>query len=726
MIDLRWFEAVPPRDASVTEVTALVRVLAGRSHYGLRKLQPIVTFETWLHPEGVRWLVGIEARIARSLRGTLLSQLPGLTLTPTNEPRRPEPVTAREVRFTSLAYPLRTDTAAGVTAGIVQAREQLRQGEAIVVQWLVGPSHRYVRQPVERTPLDLLGFTTPREPDAGDRHDWKQKVAEPLLGVRGRLGAVAAEPRWAGALLRPVLSALALANGNRSQVRASQQSSRTALQLVQVMGRSRTWPGMVNAAELAVLLGWSINGLDLPGIANGFGPPPSELLNSGRPDSRTTAERPLGTSAHPATRGALLTMPLSAYAANSLVIGPSGSGKSTLCVAWGLAEAEANRSLVVIEPKGDLVTDILARLPKHRHRDVVVIDPGADGALPVSGINPLAGPRDEAERRADSLLHLFKELFGTAIGPRSSDVLLHVLLIASRLDDGALTDVLPLLTNPGFRRWAVGKVGDPLVINPWVAWFDQLSDGERTQVVAPIANKVRVFTSRPSIRRLLGQSVPKFTLDSVFAMPRIVLVNVNSGAIGPQTGKIIGSLVLSQLWEAIQRQTTRPMHTRRTVSVIVDEWQTATAGLDFADVLARSRGAGAPFTLANQHLDQLSPSLKAAALSNARTTVVFRPAEGDARALARVLGDDVRTEDLERLPAFHAAARVLVDGAPSRAFEVATPPLAAPRNDVGQLRLLSAQQYGVDPAELDDQILKRWQGGDTAPDAPIGMRRRQS
>jgi hypothetical protein len=720
MADFRWFEAAIPRNTSLPEVTALVRVLAGRPHYGLRRRQPVVVFELWLHQTRVRWLVGIEEEIARTLPGQLTAQLPGLVLTPVDDPERPEPITAREIRLTSLTYPLRTDTAQGVTAGLLRVRDDLRTDESVCVQWVIGPSHLYSRLPVSQTTLDALGFTTPREPDASDRQAWKQKITEPLLGVRGRLGAVAAEPRWAGGLLRPVVSALSLANGSRARVSASPQSTRTASQLMEVVARSRTWSGILNASELAALMGWVIDDLDAPGVPSGFAPPSPKLLVA------ATAERTLGASTHPASQGAPVRLPLSSYAAHLHVIGPSGSGKSTTLTRWIVSEAEANRSVVVIEPKGDLVADVLARLPDHRHDDAVVIDPGADAELPVVGFNPLAGARADAERRADSLLGLFRELFGTAIGPRSADVLLHALIVAARLPDGALTDVLPLLTNDRFRRWAVGQAGDPLVIGPWVEWFDHLSEAERAQVVAPIANKVRVFTSRPSIRRLLGQAAPKFELDAVFRRSHVVLVNLNAGAVGPETARLVGSLVLSQLWEAIQRQTTVPERQRRSVSVVVDEWQDFTAGLDFADVLARARGAKVPFTVAHQHLDQLTPNLRAAVLANARSRLVFRPAEGDARALARVLGNLVTPEDLERLPAFHAVARVLVDGAPSGAFEVITPPLTQPANDPAVLRRASAERYGINPVELDAAILQRWQGGDTTPDAPIGARRKRS
>jgi hypothetical protein len=69
---------------------------------------------------------------------------------------------------------------------------------------------------------------------------------------------------------------------------------------------------------------------------------------------------------------------------------------------------------------------------------------------------------------------------------------------------------------------------------------------------------------------------------------------------------------------------------------------------------------------------------------------------------------------------------VLINGAPSSAFEVATPPLRPPTTDPDLLRHASAMRFGVDPAELDAAILTRWQGGDIAPETPIGARRKRS
>ncbi|TDP96386.1 type IV secretory system conjugative DNA transfer family protein [Labedaea rhizosphaerae] len=719
MIELSWFEAFPPRDTSAADLTNMLRVLAGRPHYGLRRLQPLVVFELWMDATRVRWLLGVEPRIARTLPGDLQAQLAGLVLLPADVPARPAPVTAREVRLTSMIHPLRLDTAASVMAGLANLQTTLRSGEAVVVQWVMGPSHTSTRIPIPETPFDVLGFTKARQPDGEDARGWKSKLGEPIFGVRARVGAVATEPRRAAELLRPTVAALGLASGSHARVYASPQSSRTAQQLADVMGRVRTFSGIANASELAILMGWSLDGLEVPGSPGAFALPPASLLRAASAGAPRAVARPLGVSTHPAAKGAAVWLPRSSFATHSHVMAPSGAGKSTLLAAWILAEADAGGSLVAIEPKGDLVTDVLARLPRHRHRDVVVIDPGANG--PVTGFNPLRGPRGDAERRADSLLGLLRVQFGSAIGPRSADVLLHALILAARLEDGAVTDILPILTNPHFRRWVASKVGDPLITRPWLAWLEGLSDGERAQVVMPVANKIRPWSSRSTVRRLLSQADPKFDLASVFTRPTIVLVNLNAGAVGPETARLLGSLILSQLWEAVQRQTTKPAVQRRPVSVFVDEWQAFTGGVDFADVLARSRGAGVSFTLANQHLGQLSTDLQAAVLANVGARVVFRPAEGDGRVLARVLGA-VKPEDLERLPAYHAVARVLVDGAPSRAFEIALPPLPAALHDPDEVRRASAARFGTDPAELDAAILKRWQGGDP-PATPVGVRR---
>ena len=718
----KWYEAYPPRDLTLSDVTDLVRTLASRPRQGLLQVTPIVVFELRIIPGAVRWLFGHDIELG-GLPYTLTAQLPGLTLTPlgSGEARRirPSVTMARDIRFGHVAEPLRLDTATGVAAGLYQLADRLNADESVTCQWVVGPHEAPGKTPPSGlTPLQSLGILEPRKLDSADRQAWKIKLAEPLYGVRGRLGAVGHDQKRCASLLHGALAALRLMETPRVHLRASRPSSQTARQLDQVAGKYRSWSSMVNAGELAALLGWPLADVTRPGVGIQAGPPPSTLLTD---DARD--ERILGSAVHPAASGKLVRLPTSSSLHHVHVIAPTGSGKSTTLARWILTDATAGRSVFVIEPRGDLITDVLARIPKHLHEKVVVIDSGIKG--PVVGLNPLGGPIEDAERRADQLLNLFKELFGSAIGPRSGDVLYHSLLTASRLPDGTVVDAVVLLTNSAFRRKALAAVNDPLVLAPFWADFDAKSEAEQGQIIGPVLNKLRTLTARAPIRRLLGQATPLFSLDELFqGGQRLVFVNLNRGVLGAETARLLGSLLLTEAWAAIERRATLPPEKRYPVMCVVDEFQSFVAGLDFAEVLSQSRGLGASWTVAHQDLSQLSNTLTAAVLANARTRLAFRPAHGDSAKLAGVLGDGVQPDDLERLAAFHGVARVLVDGTPSNPFEVTTSELPPRITDPTAVVLSAVDRYGVDPLELDRITAERWQGSPTTPTGPVGLRRR--
>ena len=97
------------------------------------------------------------------------------------------------------------------------------------------------------------------------------------------------------------------------------------------------------------------------------------------------------------------------------VIGSTGSGKSTDCAHLALDDVRAGRGLVVIDPKGDLVIDILDRLPARVADRIVLIDPDQpDGAR----LNPLAGFDDDLI--VDNVVVDLLQDLPTALGTRGS------------------------------------------------------------------------------------------------------------------------------------------------------------------------------------------------------------------------------------------------------------------------------------------------------------------
>lgn len=65
------------------------------------------------------------------------------------------------------------------------------------------------------------------------------------------------------------------------------------------------------------------------------------------------------------------------------VLGKTGVGKSTFLLNLIHADLQAGRGLMVLDPHGDLVEDILALVPAEPLRDTVYFNP-ADTAYPVA------------------------------------------------------------------------------------------------------------------------------------------------------------------------------------------------------------------------------------------------------------------------------------------------------------------------------------------------------
>ncbi|HUA94431.1 MAG TPA: DUF87 domain-containing protein, partial [Acidimicrobiales bacterium] len=101
------------------------------------------------------------------------------------------------------------------------------------------------------------------------------------------------------------------------------------------------------------------------------------------------------------------------------VLGATGSGKSTLLTNLVLQDVAARRGAVVIDPKGDLINDLIDRLPTEAAGRVVVLDPDDDTAPPAMNVLDAAEPH----LAVDHLVGIFHRLFEAYWGPRTDDVL---------------------------------------------------------------------------------------------------------------------------------------------------------------------------------------------------------------------------------------------------------------------------------------------------------------
>jgi hypothetical protein len=78
------------------------------------------------------------------------------------------------------------------------------------------------------------------------------------------------------------------------------------------------------------------------------------------------------------------------------LLGATGTGKSTAMLNLAVADIAAGRGIAVLDPKGDLVEGVLARIPASRKDDVILIGP--DDLERSVGLNPLElGEGDDQE-----------------------------------------------------------------------------------------------------------------------------------------------------------------------------------------------------------------------------------------------------------------------------------------------------------------------------------------
>lgn len=370
------------------------------------------------------------------------------------------------------------------------------------------------------------------------------------------------------------------------------------------------------------------------------------------------------------------------------VMGPNGTGKSTLLAQMILSDIAAGRGAVVIEAKGDLVTDLLGLLPADVAAKVVLIDP--DDRHPRPSLNVLqAADRDMA---TDNLVGIFHKIYSDYWGPRTDDILRGCCLTLAR-HGGTLADIPALLTDPPYRKQLTAGLSDPLLRGFW-AWYAGLSDSAQAHVTGPIMNKLRAFLLRPFVRDVLGSARSTFDLGDVLD-GGILLVRLPKGVLGDDTARLLGSLILAQVWQAAARRA-KLGQARAYAAMYVDECHNfLTLPHALGDMLAEARAYRVSLTLAHQHLAQLPRELRQAISSDARNKAYFSLSPEDAAAVEHHFQPYLRAHDLANLDAFQAAARLIVRAAETPPFTLRTRPLPEPdRTRAALIRTTASKTYG--------------------------------
>jgi len=686
-----WFSVQWPREVTEDSVGALLR------HLAASRRPRVICFEVRAHRGKLDYQVGVPAEGGGRLAHVFASFLSGVLLEPLPDRSGQPLIYAIRLKLETRERALRTDAAEEIARSVITALATTGD-ETVIVQWLLG--HRlapmYVGSDIRGLPStpqwlwrSVMGQHEPL--DARAQAELRRKVSGHGFRAVLRIGVDLPERQPAHQLLRRIVGSLRVAEGPDAGLSVRPVNAG----LIRTAKPPRIWPrAALNVAELAGLLAWPIGDSTVPGVERVASRrlPPSVLVpSSGRivaDGNEPLHRRPLGQD----VRDALL---------GTHVVGPTGVGKSTLLTNLITQDIAAGRGVIAIDPKGDLIADVTARIPKDQIDRVVIFDP-ADPA-PI-GLNPLHGAGRSGELVADQLIAVFRGLYGDYLGPRTIDVLQASILTLAGRPEATLSALPLLLSNEHYRRQLTRGLTDELALKPFWVWFDRLSDAERGVVVAPVMNKVRPFLMREGLRTVISQAVPRFEVAEVFTKRKVLLVSLAKGVIGTEAAGLLGSLIVSQTWQATQRRAGIAPERRHPVVCYIDEFQDYLhLPTDLADVLAQTRGLGMALVASHQHLAQLTPTVRSAVLANARSRVCFRLGNEDAAVMARTT-DLLDAHDFQSLGKYEVYASLIADGQATPFASGTTRPLPAVTSDPREIRALSRQRYGRPRKDVDADL----------------------
>jgi len=713
-VELTWYRLRWPREVEPEQAAQVFRLLATTAG------SPVV-IEAVGSPDAVEHRMALPTSRADATADQLRATIPGLSVEKVGTRPASAATRAVELRLSTKRRPLRTDDPAGVSRAMLTALAHVRRGERLSIQWILGRSLSPVAVPNRLEgvgheswigALLLAPFGPPPAADVDVRNALRVKQAEPGWRAVGRVAVKAKSASRERQLIRQVVGALrsAEAPGVSFWVRA------TSTKRVSAAAAGWRLPLRLNASELATVSSFPVgltNELPVNMIGSRLVAPSAAIPRKGRI---------VGKATFPGRERSLALTPTDSLR-HTHALGPTGSGKSTLLLNLISQDMAAGRAVVVIEPKGDLIASVLERIPPERVADVVLLDPN-DMARPV-GLNPLALGGRSPELAADQLLGMLHSLYSAHWGPRTHDILGASLLTLARLPGMTLAALPLLLTDASFRRRVLPRVVDPIGLGPFWSAFEAWSEAERTAAIAPVMNKLRPLLLRPEMRAIVGQTRRSFDLRRVFTERKVLLVNLNKGLLGPETSALLGSLVVSQLWQVILGRTAIPPERRHPVFVYVDEFQDYMhLPLDFADALTQARGLGVGFVAAHQYMHQLDPAMRSAVLANVQARIAFRLPSEDARIIAA--DSALSPEDFQSLGAFQCYVQLVANAAVQPWCSASTVLPGAPISDPAMVRVASRNAYGVDRAEIEADLRELFLGRRQADADDLAPRRRDS
>lgn len=386
--------------------------------------------------------------------------------------------------------------------------------------------------------------------------------------------------------------------------------------------------------------------------------------------------------------GRKVRLPVESRDRHTYIVGATGTGKSTLLGRMIREDLRKGEGVILLDPHGDLFDEALAAVPESRRHQLTIIDPYSDDPPP--GMNFLDvgnSPRPGWRLRfmIGELLRFFENVWDmrNVGGPMFEMYFRNSLLLLG--DEGVreksrhtLLSFAQLLSDKDFRNHQLEACRNEDVKRFWKGIAERAGgDASLANIVPYIVSKMDLLTQSSFIRDLIGRPADTLRIRQKMDRRGIVLCNLSKGALGALESRLLGTMLLAQIFAGGLERGLQRKAPRKPMNIYVDEFQNFVSD-NMASMLSEARKFGLRLVLANQTLGQLKANtgnqdLLEAVLGNVGNIILFRLGVPDADRL-RLFLDPFTQKEMQELPNFHALVRLLTANGPVRPVVMQTLP----------------------------------------------------
>lgn len=400
------------------------------------------------------------------------------------------------------------------------------------------------------------------------------------------------------------------------------------------------------------------------------------------------------------------------------IVGKSGTGKSVLLNNLAIQDIQNGDGVCVMDPNGDLIEDILNRIPPERAEDVIIFSP-SDTERPL-GLNLLEYDERYPEQKTfviNEMIGIFDKLYDLKAtgGPMFEQYMRNALLLImdSPETGSTLMEISKVLADEDFRRMKLKMCKNQTVVDFWQKEAEKAGgEAALANMVPYITSKLTPFVSNDMMMPIIGQQKSAFNFRDLMDNKKILMVDLPKGAIGETNAYLLGMIIVGKILMAALSRTDMPAEERKDFYLYIDEFQNFTTN-SICQILSEARKYALCLNIAHQYIGQLSKNqdtqIKDAVFGNVGTMVSFRVGSEDAEFLVKEFAPVFNEYDLVNVGR-GGFAKLLVDGQGTRPFSLQTvwPLMGDFKPGMSQnIRQLSRYKYGQERGIILREIASR-------------------